>query len=60
MLIRFIAVFLISIVLFALIATFLPNILNFVWLAIGILFILCLGYLAAVYIQKIRRLIKQK
>ncbi|WP_347860788.1 hypothetical protein U0355_08735 [Salimicrobium sp. PL1-032A] len=60
MLIRFVTAFMIAAVLFGLIAIFIPQILNFVWLAISILFIISLGYLAIAYIQKTKQLLKAK
>lgn len=60
MVIRFVTAFIIAAILFGIIATFFPQALNFVWLAIGILLVVCLGYLATAYIQKTKQLIKQK
>ncbi|SIS38536.1 hypothetical protein [Salimicrobium flavidum] len=60
MVLRFITAFLIAAVSFGLIATIFPQALNFVWLAIGILFIISLGYLAIAYIQKTKQLLKQR
>ncbi|SDJ17314.1 hypothetical protein [Salimicrobium halophilum] len=60
MVIRFVTAFMIAAILFGLIATFVPQVLNFMWLAISILLVLSLGYLAIAYIQKTKQLLKQK
>ncbi|MFC7063568.1 hypothetical protein [Halobacillus seohaensis] len=53
MVIRLITFFMIGIVLFTLITLFSPNLLSYLWIALAVLLVIGIGYLAFHYLKKI-------